>query len=46
MTDMIAVQNLFPLGWEHYLLGGLCIGLGVSLLFVMTGLVGGMSTVF
>lgn len=38
--------SLFPLGWAHYLLGGLAIGAGVSLLFVMTGLVGGMSTVF
>jgi hypothetical protein len=39
-------MDLFPLGWSHYLLGGLCIGLGVALLFVLTGLVGGMSTVF
>jgi uncharacterized protein len=38
--------NLFPLGWAHYLTGGLCIGLGVAGLFVSTGLVGGMSTVF
>jgi len=38
--------NLFPLGWSHYLLGGLSIGAGVALLFVLTGLVGGMSTVF
>ena len=38
--------NLFPLGWQHYLLGGLCIGAGVALLFVFTGLVGGMSSVF
>lgn len=37
---------LFPLGWQHYLLGGLCIGAGVALLFVCTGLIGGMSTVF
>ncbi len=37
---------LFPLGWTHYLLGGLLIGCGVSLLFVVTGWVGGMSTVF
>jgi uncharacterized membrane protein YedE/YeeE len=36
----------FPLGWAHYLAGGLCIGLGVSLLFVLTGLVGGMSSVY
>ena len=38
--------SLFPLGWQHYLLGGLCIGAGVALLFVLTGLVGGMSSVF
>jgi len=37
---------LFPLGWAHYLVGGLLIGGGVSLLFVLTGWVGGMSTVF
>jgi hypothetical protein len=38
--------SLFPLGWEHYLVGGLLIGTGVSMLFLMTGWVGGMSTVF
>ena len=38
--------SLFPLGWQHYLLGGVLIGTGVALLFVLTGLVGGMSTVF
>ena len=37
---------LFPLGWEHYLAGGVLIGAGVSLLFLLTGWVGGMSTVF
>lgn len=37
---------MFPFGWTHYLLGGLCIGLGVSLLYVLTGLVGGMSSVY
>ena len=37
---------LFPLGWQHYLLGGLLIGVGTSLLYVLTGRVGGMSTVF
>lgn len=37
---------LFPQGWQHYLAGGLLIGFGVSLLFVLTGLVGGMSTVY
>ena len=39
-------QSLLPLGWQHYLLGGLCIGAGAALLFVMTGRIGGMSTVF
>ena len=38
--------SLFPLGWQHYLLGGVLIGTGTALLFVLTGRVGGMSTVF
>ena len=38
--------TMFPLGWQHYLLGGLLIGSGVSLLYLMTGWIGGMSTVF
>ena len=42
----MTLLSIFPLGWHHYLLGGLCIGAGVALLFVLTGLVGGMSTVF
>lgn len=47
MTETLAqTWSLFPLGWQHYLLGGLFIGAGVALLFVFTGLVGGMSTVF
>ncbi len=36
----------FPAGWTHYLIGGLCIGLGVALLFALTGLIGGMSSVY
>jgi uncharacterized protein len=36
----------FPNGWAHYLIGGLCIGLGVSLMFVVQGRVVGMSSVF
>lgn len=40
------IESLFPNGVSHYLVGGLVLGLGVSLLFVMTGLIGGMSTVF
>ena len=38
--------SLFPQGWLHYLLGGLLIGAGAALLFVLTGRIGGMSTVF
>ena len=40
------IDSLFPHGITHYLVGGLLLGVGVSLLFVMTGLIGGMSTVF
>ncbi|MBK6651052.1 MAG: YeeE/YedE family protein [Betaproteobacteria bacterium] len=43
---MTSEFSLFPLGWAHYLAGGLIIGLGVALLFVLTGRIGGMSTVF
>lgn len=39
-------MTLFPNGWTHYLIGGLLIGGGVSLLFVFTGLIGGMSSVY
>lgn len=39
-------MNWFPTGWAHFLAGGVLIGLGVSLLFVLTGWIGGMSTVF
>jgi uncharacterized membrane protein YedE/YeeE len=39
-------DTIFPLGWAHYLVGGLLLGLGMSVLFVGTGRIGGMSTVF
>lgn len=39
-------STLFPAGTAHYVMGGLLIGGGVSLLFVFTGQVGGMSGVF
>jgi len=39
-------STLFPAGMAHYVLGGLLIGAGVSVLFVVTGQVGGMSGVF
>lgn len=40
------IESMFPNGIWHYLAGGLAIGLGVSLIFLMTGRVAGMSTVF
>ena len=43
---MTISPSLFPLGWQHYLLGGAFVGLGAALLFVFTGRIGGMSTVF
>ena len=43
---MESLTTLFPFGWQHYLLGGALIGAGVALLYICTGLVGGMSTVF
>ena len=43
---MTSTLSLFPLGWQHYLIGGIFIGAGVALLFVTTGRIGGMSTVF
>jgi uncharacterized membrane protein YedE/YeeE len=43
---MKILSTLFPLGWEHYLAGGLLVGAGTALLFVTTGRIGGMSTVF
>jgi uncharacterized membrane protein YedE/YeeE len=43
---MTIFTTLFPLGWQHYLLGGAFIGVGAGLLFILTGRIGGMSTVF
>jgi uncharacterized protein len=42
----MSIETLFPTGWGHYLAGGLIIGAGVSLLFLATGLIGGMSTFY
>jgi len=39
------LDALFPQGIGPYLIGGLVMGAGVALLYVTTGLVGGMSTV-
>jgi uncharacterized membrane protein YedE/YeeE len=43
---MNLIDIVFPLGWMHYLLGGLLIGAGVATLYLFNGWVGGMSTVF
>lgn len=40
------LEQFFPHGVTHYIVGGLLIGAAVSLLFVTTGLVGGTSTFF
>lgn len=40
------MESFFPFGMEHYVIGGLFIGLGVSFLFVVAGLVGGMSSLY
>ena len=40
------IATLFPAGMAHYVVGGLLIGTGVSVLFIFTGQVGGMSGVF
>ncbi len=40
------IEVLFPNGVWPYLAGGVCIGLAVSLIFVLTGQVAGMSSVF
>ncbi len=41
-----ALAALFPNGWAHYLAGGVAIGAGVALLYVATGRLAGMSSVF
>jgi uncharacterized protein len=43
---MNEMQVLFPNGWQSYLIGGVFLGCAVTLLFALTGLVGGMSSVF
>lgn len=43
---MDLMTTVFPVGTQHYLLGGLLLGIAVSLMFVTAGLVTGMSSVF
>ncbi|RYU62902.1 hypothetical protein EWI61_00050 [Methylolobus aquaticus] len=40
------IESFFPRGMAHYLIGGMLIGGGVGLLFVLRGLIGGTSTFF
>ena len=42
----MTLTTLFPLGWAHYLAGGLLIGAGVGFLFIATGRIGGMSSFY
>ncbi len=43
---MSMVIRLFPLGIEHYLIGGILIGIGVSLIYILTGLHATQSSFF
>jgi len=43
---MMLLEALFPAGMAHYIIGGLFIGAGVSFLYIATGLVGGMSSLY
>ena len=38
--------ELFPLGILHYIIGGLLVGLGISFIFLTTGIITGASSVF
>ena len=42
----MTLHLIFPLGWQHYLIGGLLVGAGTAWIFISTGRIGGMSTVF
>jgi uncharacterized protein len=43
---MTLIEGLFPRGWHDYLAGGLVIGAGVALLYMATGRLAGLSSVF
>ena len=40
------MEGLFPLGIDHYVIGGLLVGIGISLAWLLSGLVAGASTIF
>jgi uncharacterized protein len=45
LEDVMLAQ-WFPHGIAHYLAGGLLLGAGISLLYILMGRIGGLSTVF
>ncbi len=40
------IETLFPIGVSHYLVGGALVGVGISIPYILTGLVTGVSTFF
>lgn len=40
------IDALFPIGLSQYVIGGLFVGLGICLPFIVTGIVAGMSTFY
>ena len=44
ITPLLAVGDLFPRGMLPYLLGGLLVGAGASLVYLTTGIIAGAST--
>lgn len=40
------IEQLFPLGMNQYVVGGLLVGAGIAIPYLLTGLVAGASTVF
>lgn len=40
------LETLFSLGVSHYVLGGLLVGVGIAIPFILTGTVAGVSTFF
>ena len=40
------LETLFPLGMSQYVIGGLLVGIGIAIPFILTGTVAGVSTFF
>ncbi len=43
---ILMFAEVFPIGINHYIIGGLLVGIGISIPFLWVGLVAGVSTVF